>query len=258
MVILLREVFLKAVGVIPARYDSVRFPGKPLAKICGKTMIEWVYKRVAQCKNLSSVFVATDDDRIFKEVQSFGGKCIMTPKECISGTDRVARASENICSDIVVNIQGDEPLIAPYSVDILVNLFKKNCDLSMGTLITPIKNKYELYDSNTVKVVVDKDFFCIYFSRSPIPYLREDKFDNFTFFKHIGIYAYKKDFLLKFSSMKQSKLEKAEKLEQLRALENGFKIKSEIIPHWIGLSVDTPNDIVKVEEEIKKGGISPP
>lgn len=249
---------MKAVGIIPARYDSVRFPGKPLAKICGKPMIEWVYKRVFECKNLSSVFVATDDERIYKEVKSLKGECIMTPKQCTSGTDRVAHASERISCDIVVNIQGDEPLIDPSSVEILVNLFEKDNSLLMATLITPIKNIDELYDSNTVKVVVDKDLFCLYFSRSPIPYLRDDKIDNFTFFKHIGIYAYKKDFLLKFSSMKESKLEKAEKLEQLRALENGFKIKSEIIPHWIGLSIDTPNDIAKVEEEIKKGGIFPP
>ena len=249
---------MNAVGIIPARYQSTRFPGKPLAKIMEKPMIEWVYKRAKNCKSFSSLIVATDDSRIFDTVKSFGGNCVMTPSTLPSGTDRIAFAVKEVECDIVVNIQGDEPLIEPEPLEALIELFQKDKELQMATLITPLTNENELTNPNIVKTVIDKENFCLYFSRSPIPYLRRMKFCETSFYKHIGIYGYRKDFLLKFALMPMGKLEEAESLEQLRAIENGIRIKSAIVENWRGVSVDTPFDIKKVEEEIKKGGINPP
>lgn len=249
---------MNVVGIIPARYDSKRFPGKPLALICGKPMIEWVYKRALKCKKLNSLIVATDDQRILKTVESFGGLAEMTPKECQSGTDRIAYLAKNLDCDVVLNIQGDEPLIESEAIESLIGLFEEQKDLQMGTLITKMKSKKDVENPNCVKVIIDKYNFAIYFSRSPIPYVRDKKPSDFTFYKHIGIYAYKRDFLLKFSVLPQGKLEKAESLEQLRAIENGLKIKTSFVEKWIGVSVDRKEDILKVEEKIKKGGILPP
>lgn len=246
------------VGIIPARYESTRFRGKPLAKICGKTMIEWVYKRALKCQKLKSLIVATDDVRILRTVESFGGTAQMTPKECQSGTDRIAYLAKNLECDVVVNIQGDEPLIESKPLESLIGLFEEEKNLQMGTLITKIKNKKEIKNPNCVKVVIDRNNFAIYFSRSSIPYLRDIKPSDFTFYRHIGIYAYKRDSLLEFATLTQGKLEKAESLEQLRAIENGIKIKTAFVENWIGVSVDKKEDIQKVEEEIKKGGILPP
>lgn len=249
---------MNTVGIIPARYQSTRFPGKPLAKICGKPMIEWVYKRAANCRRFSSLIVATDDERIFETVSSFGGSCVLTPKDIPSGTDRIALAAKNLDCDIIINIQGDEPLIEPLPLEALIDLFQQDNELKMATLITPLTIEEELKNPNIVKVVIDKENFCLYFSRSPVPYLREIKFNEFSFYKHIGIYGYRKDYLLKFASTPPQKLEKAESLEQLRALETGVKIKAEKVEKWRGISVDTPEDIKKAEDEIKKGGIIPP
>lgn len=249
---------MDVVGIIPARYQSTRFLGKPLAKIMGKPMIEWVYKRAGKCRRLSSLIVATDDERIFNAVTSFGGKCVMTPKTLSSGTDRIAMAAKEIDCDIVLNIQGDEPLIEPEPLEMVIELFQKERDLKMSTLIAPLTFEDEFNNPNIVKVVIDKDNYCLYFSRSPIPYCRNIKFGDISFYKHIGIYGYRKDFLLKFASMPKGKLEESESLEQLRSLENGIKIKSAIVEKWRGISVDSPEDIELVEEEIKKGGFLPP
>ena len=246
---------MRVVGVIPARLKSERFPEKPLKKICGYPMIEWVYKRAKLCNEIDEVVVATDDLKIFNCVKSFGGNVVMTSSECPSGTDRVGEVAKKINCDVVINIQGDEPLVDPHSLRKLVLLFSENEDLKMATLITKIDKKKELNNKNVVKVVVDKENYALYFSRSKIPFLRNLEFRDFTFYKHIGIYGYNREFLLKFLSMKKGVLEEAESLEQLRAIENGTRIKCAIVEKWNGVSVDVPSDVEKVEKEIKKGRI---
>lgn len=255
---MLKYGLMKVVGVIPARFDSTRFPGKPLAKIAGHPMIEWVYKRTKLCRNLTSVIVATDDYRIKRTVESFGGKVVLTSKECPSGSDRVGEAIKNFDCDIVINIQGDEPLIDPKAIEKLIFLFSCEKDLKVATLITPLTKRSELKNKNVVKVVISKNDFALYFSRSPIPSLRNKKFENFTFYKHIGIYGYKKEFLKKILLWEKTPLEEAESLEQLRILENEEKIKCAVIDNYNGISVDVEGDILKVEREIKKGRISLP
>ena len=249
---------MRVVGVIPARLKSERFPEKPLANIYGYPMIEWVYKRAKLCNEIDKIVVATDDLKIFNCVESFGGNVVMTSSECPSGTDRVGEVAKKLNCDVVINIQGDEPLVDPYSLKKLVSVFAENEDLKMATLITKIDKKKELNNKNIVKVVVDKENYALYFSRSEIPFLRNFEFKDFTFYKHIGIYGYDREFLLKFLSMKKGVLEEAESLEQLRAIENGTRIKCAVVEKWYGVSVDVPSDVEKVEREIKKGRISLP
>jgi 3-deoxy-manno-octulosonate cytidylyltransferase (CMP-KDO synthetase) len=249
---------MKAVGIIPARFSSTRFPGKPLAMIAGKTMIERVYKNAEKAKSLSGLFVATDDERIFSTIKSFGGKAVMTSPDCRSGSDRIAEAAEQIDAEIILNIQGDEPLLDHEALDRLVALFENDPDLLYGTLAAPIISEPELRNPNIVKVVLDRDDRCLYFSRSPVPFLRDMKFSQFAFWRHIGIYGFRKEFLLKFRSLPQGRLEAAESLEQLRALENGITIKAVKLKEWKAVSVDTPDDLKLVEEIIKKGDFTPP
>lgn len=245
---------MKALAIIPARFSSSRFPGKPLAMIAGRTMIERVYDRASKAGSISEVIVATDDERIFSLVSSFGGKAVMTSPACASGTDRIAEAAAAEDAGIILNVQGDEPLLEPVALDLLVSLFENDADLRYGTLVTPIVSENELANPNVVKTVLDRDDKCLYFSRSPIPFLRDVRFRDVRFWRHIGIYGFRRDFLFEFGKLPQGELEKAESLEQLRALENGVTVKAARLPDWRGISVDTPEDLVAVEEVIKKGG----
>jgi 3-deoxy-manno-octulosonate cytidylyltransferase (CMP-KDO synthetase) len=242
---------MNAVAIIPARYASTRFPGKPLAPIRGIPMIEHVYRNVSKSKAIREVWVATDDPRIEEAVLNFGGKCIMTSKEHQTGSDRLAEAAQKLDADLVINVQGDEPLIRGEVLDSLVDLFLQDDTLQMATLKSKIQDEEEIHNPNVVKVITNLFDEAIYFSRSPIPYNRDGR--QVDYFKHIGVYAYTKKFLLEYVTLPQTELELAESLEQLRALENGAKIKVlETDMKLIG--VDTPQDIQKVEEYLLSVG----
>ncbi len=236
---------MKAIGIIPARLKSKRFPEKLIANLLGKPLIQWVYEQAKGARYLEDLIVAADDRRIVDIVQDFGGRAVLTSKEHKSGSERVAEVAASLDADIIVNIQGDEPLINPLSIDNLITAFYNN-SIEIATLIYPIQDKEELKDPNVVKVVIDKNNFALYFSRAEIPY----------FYKHIGVYAYTKDFLLLFRQLAHSKLEKAEKLEQLRILENGYKIKAVIAESdstgRSTISVDTKEDLRRVEEILRR------
>lgn len=240
---------MKFLGVIPARYLSTRLEGKPLKKIHGHSMIEWVYKR-AKKANLDELIVATDDKRIYDEVLSFGGKVIMTSTEHKNGTSRIAEVCQKLSDyDVVINIQGDEPLIETDMINSLVDSFIKDKSLVMATLKHKLKEEEEIKNPNNVKVISDKNDFALYFSRSPIPYPRNN--ENVSYFKHIGIYAYKRDFVIEYSNMASTPLEEAESLEQLRVLENGYRIKVLETPHSL-IGVDTEENLKDVIEYIEK------
>jgi 3-deoxy-manno-octulosonate cytidylyltransferase (CMP-KDO synthetase) len=245
---------MKFIGIIPARYQSSRFPGKPLAMIGNKPMIQWVYENVA--KAVDEVWVATDDERIFRKVESFGGKAIETLSTHQSGTDRCAEAALKIAKntdfDIVINVQGDEPFIQPKQIELLKSCFTSDADIA--TLIKKIETSEELFNPNRPKVVTDNKQNALYFSRSTVPYFRgsenEDWLSKHTFWAHIGMYAYKTDVLQKISKLKQGVLEQAESLEQLRWLENGFKIKTAITEHQ-SIGIDTPEDLSEALQLLK-------
>ncbi|MBI5747693.1 MAG: 3-deoxy-manno-octulosonate cytidylyltransferase [Nitrospinae bacterium] len=242
---------MKIIAIIPARYASTRFPGKPLASINGKPLIQHVWERVSKAQSLNRVIVATDDERIFKTVKEFGGEAEMTLQNHSTGTDRISEVAKRLKTDIIVNVQGDEPLIEPDVIDEAVKPLMNNSEILMATLKTRIINNEELKDPNVVKVVTDRDDFALYFSRFPIPYVRDSGQEKYIYYKHIGIYVYKKDFLLKFAQMRPTLLEEAEKLEQLRALENGYKIKV-VETDYNSIGVDTPEDLERVKEILKK------
>jgi 3-deoxy-manno-octulosonate cytidylyltransferase (CMP-KDO synthetase) len=235
----------KATGIIPVRYQSERFPGKPLALIKGKPMIQRVYEAAAKARLLSELIIATDDKRISDLATNLGAEVRMTSTSHLSGTDRAAEVAEQTKMPIIINIQGDEPLLREEMIDELVQTLQDE-SIPMATLAARVNDINLLKDSNTVKVVVDKKGFALYFSRSPLPFQAADYF-----FQHIGIYGYQKDFLLAFSQMKQTRLEKTENLEQLRALENGFKIKVIETP-FLTIGVDSPQDIIKVEKYLEE------
>lgn len=239
-------------GIIPARYQSTRLPGKPLAIIGGKTMIEQVYSQCLKCTALSGLAVATDDERIFAAVEAFGGKAIMTLAAHPTGTDRCFEAATKLGIDnpndaVIINIQGDEPFINPGQIDLLARCFDKP-DVQIATLVKKITNYEDVFSSNVVKVVLDTNKRALYFSRQPIPFIRGQKHElwpiQHTYYKHIGIYAYRFSVLEKLVALKQSPLEIAESLEQLRWLENGFVINTEITD-FESLAVDTPEDLQK-------------
>ncbi len=243
---------MKFLGVIPSRYASTRLEGKPLKDICGHTMIEWVYKRT-KLSNLDEVIVATDDERIYKEVERFGGKAILTSKEHENGTSRIAE----VCTkyedyDVIVNVQGDEPLIEPEMINSIINSFKEDDTISMSTLKYKIDTMEEIENPNYVKVITDKKGYALYFSRSVIPYPR--KLDIQNYYKHVGIYGYKRDFVVEYAKMEPTPLELSESLEQLRALENGYRIKVMETPYKI-IGVDTQEELEKVREYIKENGL---
>ncbi len=247
---------MSALVVIPARYGSTRFPGKPLAPIKGKPLVQHVYERAKRAKLADKVVVATDDKRILDAVISFGGNAVMTSKKHPSGTDRAAEAASKPGYgkyDIIVNVQGDEPLIRPSMVDAVIRLLDDG-RASIGTLAVRTNDPREALDPNAVKVVFDKDGFALYFSRSPIPFdrnkwtaLRADEIKGGSVYKHIGIYSFKRDALYIFISLRPSLLEKTERLEQLRAFEAGMRIKVGIT-RYETIGVDTPEDIKRVEK----------
>ncbi len=239
--------------IIPSRYGSKRFNGKPLALVAGKPMIQRVYEQAIQSNAIKNVWIATDDDRIFNTVKDFGGKAIKTSSNLRSGTDRVAQAAEILnlnARDIIINIQGDQPVFHPECMDQLLMPFKKNPDLLMSTLAVKIVDPRELTDVSAVKVVFDKNGHALYFSRSLIPFNR-DKAPHADVYKHLGFYAYKKHFLDNISGLPAGRLEKLEKLEQLRVLEHGYKIGVAVTGHD-SLSVDVPEDIKAVESLLLK------
>ncbi len=240
-------------GIIPARWGSSRFPGKPLHPLAGKTLLRHVYERVSACEQLALVLVATDDERIAREANSFGALVEMTSSEHPSGTDRIAEALQNH-PDIThaINIQGDEPLIEPSLVDSFAAALAADNDLPMITAASPIVDLAQLTDPNIVKVVIDHDGWALYFSRSALPHLRTQP-DGFTPLRHIGLYGYRRDFLQQFVAWPPSSLEQAEHLEQLRALENGTRIRVLLTDdHSIGL--DTPEQVPQLEALLAANG----
>jgi 3-deoxy-manno-octulosonate cytidylyltransferase (CMP-KDO synthetase) len=243
----------KFTAIIPARFNSERLPGKPLILISGKTMIERVYEQVKKCEKISETIVATDDWRIFEHVKTFGGKAVMTDIGHNSGTDRCYEAAVNfgIPSDddnIIINIQGDEPFIKPEQIDLLCSCFH-NPQNKIATLVKPIDDPEELFNTSKPKVILNKQNKAIYFSRAPIPFLRKYSqpywLSHHTYYKHIGIYGFTVKTLKEITSIPQSKLEKAEALEQLRWIENGHGIHAEIT-EYDSFSVDTPEDLEKI------------
>lgn len=244
----------KIVGVIPARFESSRFPGKPLVDIAGKTMIQRVYEQAKKAKSLDLVVVATDDDRIFNHVKSFGGEVVMTDSSHQSGTERCQEAYKKIAADasVVVNIQGDEPFIDPLQIELVTQLFQQK-ETQLGTLVKKIVDQETLFNNNTPKVVLGHDGKAIYFSRQTIPFLRDVAPENWLqkqdFYKHIGIYAYRTAVLDKIVQLAESPLEKSEKLEQLRWIENGFEIFT-AVTEIETIGIDTKEDLEKIKNFI--------
>ena len=255
---------LRAVAIIPARWASSRFPGKPLAQIQNKPMIQWVVEQAQKASKVSEVIVATDDSRIFDVVSGFGGKAVMTSADHATGTDRIAEVASGLNCDIVVNVQGDEPLIPPENIDQVVRCLEEDASLKVATLMMAIQDCDEISDPNVVKVAADPAGRALYFSRAPIPFHRDQwksgspedisksKRDaTRQIFKHIGLYAYTRSFLLELSQMQATPLEQLEKLEQLRILERGFPIQVEITDR-ISMGVDHVDDLEKVERILEK------
>ena len=245
---------MKSVCVIPARYSSTRLPGKPLADICGKPMICRVYERAKRSKSVAEVIVATDDEKILQAVEKNSGRAMMTRADHKTGTDRLAEVAEKFSdAEVIVNVQGDEPLIEPNLIDELVAEFAKDKNLQMATVAAELLDEDEMKNPNNVKVVVDRYNDALYFSRSLIPYPRN--VGNSKVFKHIGIYAYRRNFLLEYAKMEPTPLEQAESLEQLRALENGFKIRV-IKSSCRFVGVDTAEDLELVNKIYRQEMIS--
>ena len=239
---------MKVAVIIPARFGSTRLEGKPLMDIMGKPMVVRVYEACIKARGVDEVFVATDDERIYRAVIDNNGKALMTSSDHLTGTDRVREASEKIECDVVINVQGDEPLVKSSMIEAAIEPFKDD-DIVMTTLKTPIVHESEVDNPNTVKVVTDKDGFALYFSRAAIPFDRDEQ-DKTTYFKHIGLYGYRKDFLKTFADLKPTPLEETEKLEQLRALENGYRIKV-CECDFNAISVDTVEDLELVRAVFK-------
>ncbi len=242
---------VQVVCIIPSRYESTRFPGKPLADLCGKPMIRHVYERVLKAKSVTFAAVATDDERIFDVVQAFGGRAVMTSPHNRSGTDRIAEAVEALQLEddaIVVNIQGDQPLFEPSQVDEVVEPLRDDPSIPMSTLIYRIVRPEEITHPNAVKVVFDNRLFALYFSRATVPFVR-DRDKRADYYKHHGIYAYRRAFLRTFSALPEGVLERLEALEQLRALENGHRIRVVVTLHD-SVEVDTPAELELVRRLI--------
>jgi len=236
------------VAVLPSRYQSSRFPGKPLAMIAGKIMIQRVYEQVKQAEGINRVVVATDDERIYDAVNRFHGEAVMTGN-CSCGTVRVYEAIKNYPCDLVINVQGDEPLIKPEMINELIEAFNDD-NVAMATLCKEITEIVDINNPNIVKVVRDKSDNALYFSRYPIPFNRDER-SGVKYFKHIGIYGYIKDFLKEYVQMEKTSLEMAENLEQLRVLESGYKIKVKETT-YDSIGVDTPEDILKIIENMER------
>lgn len=237
----------KILGVIPARFSSSRFPGKVLSLISNKTMLQHVYERATQSRYLTCTIIATDDAGVYNAARSFGARVVMTRADHPTGTDRVAEVASAETAEIIVNIQGDEPLIDPSAIDTALLPLVHEPDVVMSTLKKRIENAREVTDPNVVKVVTDSAGDAIYFSRCPIPYLRDDPggLPGAPYFKHVGLYVYRRNFLLGYSSLPVGPLEQAERLEQLRAIENGFHIRV-VETDYESIGVDTPEDLERV------------
>lgn len=244
---------MKSIGAIPARWASTRFPGKILAELVGKPMIQHVWQQAKKAVALDEVIIACDEDHVRKACEGFGARVVMTSSAHESGTDRIAEAVADIDADIVVNIQGDEPLISPEVIDDLVRALERSSEISMATVIKTIDNEEDLANPNVVKAVVDQQGHALYFSRYAIPFNRDKKpFAEIRSYKHFGLYAYRRDFLLKFKELAQSHLERTERLEQLRVLEAGYKIIT-IQTDQDSVAVDSPEDLQRAAQLIGEG-----
>jgi 3-deoxy-manno-octulosonate cytidylyltransferase (CMP-KDO synthetase) len=245
---------MKILGIIPARFASTRFPGKPLADIAGKSMIQRVYEQSKKSSSLQMVIVATDDQRIVDHVRAFGGEAIMTSAAHPSGTDRCNQVAEQYPGfDICINIQGDEPLIDPKQIDLVAGCFSDD-EVGLATLIKRISSTEELFNTNTPKVVINSEMEALYFSRNSIPFMRgaeqNEWLEHHAYYKHIGIYGYRRTILSEITKLEVSSLEKAEALEQLRWIENGYKIKAALTDSE-SHAVDTPDDLIKLLSHLK-------
>jgi 3-deoxy-manno-octulosonate cytidylyltransferase (CMP-KDO synthetase) len=248
---------MRVVVIIPSRYGSTRFDGKPLANICGQPMIQWVCQRAMQAGCVESVHVATDDKRIRQAVEAFGGNVIMTSSACRSGTDRVAEAAERLGldkGDVVINIQGDQPLVDPRCFDAVVEPLAGDPAVKMSTLAFAIVDEREITDPKDVKVAFDRNGDALYFSRATIPHGRDGS-RGYKIYKHLGVYAYTRDFLMCFRSLAPGRLEQIEKLEQLRAMEHGHRIRVVVTP-YDSPEVDLPVDIQRIEKKMAAEGLS--
>jgi len=247
---------MTSIVIIPARYDSTRFPGKPLCPLKGAPIIQHVYENSKRALRADGVIVATESELILERVIAFGGKAVITDKRHRTGTDRIAEVATSLDADIIVNVQGDEPLIRPEMIDDVIDVLNDQ-RASMGTLIKKIEDPQEITNPNVVKVVFDRELFALYFSRAPIPFQRDEwksineirnsQSATYNFYKHIGIYSYRREALLSLASLEQTQLEKQEKLEQLRALEHGLRIKLKETS-FETCGVDTPEDLERVEK----------
>ena len=244
---------MRVTAVIPARYASTRFPGKPLADLGGKPMIQWVCEGAQRCPLIDRVLVATDDQRIADAVTAFGGIAVVTRADHQTGTDRIAEVAAGLPSELIVNVQGDEPLIDPAMIEAAVKPLLDNPTIPMGTLKTPLTSLEEYCNPNVVKVVTDRQGFALYFSRAPIPYPRDfvnaldTRWHELASAKHVGLYVYRRDFLQRFPTLAPTPLEEQEKLEQLRALEHGYRISVAETAHAVQ-GVDTPEDLERVRQ----------
>ena len=241
----------KVVVVIPARYGSTRLPGKPLVSLAGKPMIQRVYERAKLAARVDRVLVATDDERIVKAVEEFGGEARMTRSDHRTGTERVAEVAAHEDGDVFVNVQGDEPLLDPVAVDTAVTSLLEEPAAAIATVATPIKTRADIMDPNVVKTVLDFDSNALYFSRAPIPWVRDTASKvQVRHLKHLGLYVFQREALLEYPTLPQGELERIEQLEQLRWLENGWKIRVAEVEHD-AVSVDVPEDIARVEKLLK-------
>lgn len=244
---------MKIIAVIPARYESVRFPAKVLAKNTGKYLIQHTYEQVCKADLVEKVIIATDSAKVFDACKEFGGNCVMTSEKHQSGTDRIAEAVEKIDADIIINVQGDEPEIDPANIDLLAQMMLDNSKADMATLIAKFQTAEQVANPNIVKVVIGRDRFALYFSRSVIPYCRTaggvGNIDDY--YRHLGIYAYRKQFLLQLTKLPMGKLEQIEKLEQLRVLEFGYNILTGLVAHTVD-GIDTPEQYTEFVKRYKK------
>jgi 3-deoxy-manno-octulosonate cytidylyltransferase (CMP-KDO synthetase) len=257
---------MAVVAIIPARYDSSRFPGKPLALIGEKPMVQHVYESVCKAPGLDRVLIATDDQRILQAVQRFGGEAVLTSKDHITGTDRLAEVARKMKAEWVVNVQGDIPFVRPETISRTLKPLRRDRSIVMGTAKTPIYEKEEWLNPNVVKVVTDTKGFALYFSRCPIPYIQgngkvsershraaKSREENILGYRHIGIYVYRRDFLLKFARLRPTELERAERLEQLRALDYGYRIRVVEVDEP-SVEVDTLEDLQKAKDYLRTKG----
>jgi 3-deoxy-manno-octulosonate cytidylyltransferase (CMP-KDO synthetase) len=244
---------VSVVAIIPARYESSRLPGKALAPIAGKPMVEHVYQRASEARSVGVVLVATDDRRIFDAVEAFGGRAQMTSNRHASGTDRLAEIAAGLTCDLVVNVQGDEPLLHPSMIDAAIEPFHSDPGLQMSTLRRRISDPEDLHNPHVTKVVVDRQGYALYFSRAPIPFTR-DGCPAAPAWRHIGLYVYRRECLLRLTALSPTAMEQSEALEQLRAIEHGIRIQT-IETQYDAIGVDTPEDLERVRQMMSTSAV---